>query len=169
MVWFLSKGNQHAVMSPFPRNIYSSKFFCCLLLGGATCLHFMGRWNWESYVYIPKDCEPFESKGFSCSLRRGGGQCAAYINYRHNFRVPLLWCKTKQKTKNSFCTGRVLLALLPVPSRGKEGARGTDVVIALSNNTLLLIQKPHFCLQNNIQILKTYQRQPQRVTQYILN
>lgn len=99
MVWFLSKGNQHAVMSPFPRNIYSSKFFfCCLLLGGAMCLHFIGRWNRESHIYIPKDCEPFESKGFSCSLRRGRGQCAAYINYQHNFRVPLLWCRTKQKT-----------------------------------------------------------------------
>lgn len=168
MVWPLSKGNQHAVMSLFPRNIYSSKFFCCLLLGAAKCLHFMGRWNRESYVYIPKDCEPFESKVFSCSLRREG-QCAAYINYQHDFRVPLLWCKTKQKTKNSFCTGRVQLALLPMPSRGKKGARGTDVVIALSNNILLLIQKPHFCFQNNTHILKTYHRKPQRVTQYILN
>lgn len=52
----------------------------------------------------------------------------------------------------------------------EEGARGTDMVKALTNITLFLIQKPHFCFQYYTQILKkNYQKQIQRVTKYILN
>lgn len=36
----------------------------------------------------------------------------------------------------------------------EEGARGTDMVKALTNITLFLIQKPHFCFQYYTRILK---------------
>lgn len=36
----------------------------------------------------------------------------------------------------------------------EEGARGTDMVKALTDITLFLIQKPHFCFQYYTRILK---------------
>lgn len=99
---FLSKGNWHAIktclLSPetFTLQCSSSP---CLLFGGATRLHSMGRWNLEPSVYLRKDCKTFVNKGFTSSLRRGRGQHVAYINSQiYNFRVPSLWCRTKQKT-----------------------------------------------------------------------
>lgn len=152
MVWLLSKGNWHAVMSPFPRSIL---LFNALLplppACGATCLQFTGRWNQKPCLHS-KGLWTIWGQRLLLLLRRGRGQCVAYINSQHNFRVPLLWCKTKQKTKKTLLYRQGSPGALPWPSRGKEGPRGTGVVIALSNTTLFLTQKPHFCFQNNTQI-----------------
>lgn len=72
-----------------------------------------------SHVYIPKECEPFGGKGFSCFS--GGEEDSVWLISILSIISEFLFCGAKQnkKQKNPFCTGRVHLAL----SHGPQGGR----------------------------------------------
>lgn len=56
----------------------------------------------------------------------------------------------QNQTKSPFCTCMGHMAILTLPSRRKNGVRGTDVITAIRNNSLFLLPKPHFCFWVNI-------------------